>query len=206
MGFKRKKHHVHGLIQIEDKLISQALIEERFMCDLAKCKGACCVEGDVGAPLDDDELAVLDEIYEEVSPYLRPEGQRAIEEQGTSVRDFTGAMSTPLVEGKECAYVTFNEQGIALCGIEQAYFDGKISFRKPISCHLYPIRISKFTQVEALNYDEWDICSPACAQGEAKGIRTYEFLKGALERKYGPEFYEELDRLAKAYIAQTEEE
>lgn len=196
---KRKKSAPRGsaIIQIEDKLISEEVTTELFHCDIAACQGACCVEGELGAPLETDELEILDEIYPVVKPYLREAGTEAIEAQGTSVLDFTHSYSTPLVNGRECAYVTFNEQGVALCGIEQAWEDGKVPFRKPISCQLYPIRVTKYREVEALNYDRWDICSAACSLGARKGIPVYEFVQEALTRKYGKEFYATLDALVK---------
>ncbi|MEM7658048.1 MAG: DUF3109 family protein [Bacteroidota bacterium] len=183
------------LLQLDDKFVSADLNTEMFACDISQCKGACCVEGDLGAPLEVEELGVLEEIYEAVAPYLRKEGKRAIEEQGQYVLDITDSFSTPLVNGKECAYVTFSKEGVALCGIEQAYFDGKTDFRKPISCHLYPVRITHLKKGEALNYDRWSICSPACKKGKTEGVKVYEFVKDALIRKYGEAFYEALDML-----------
>ncbi|RMG22263.1 MAG: DUF3109 family protein [Bacteroidetes bacterium] len=185
------------MMAIGDVLVSEEVVEKRFACELSKCKGACCVAGDVGAPLEKEELPILDEIYEDVAPYLTTAGRRAIADQGTSVYDFTGDYSTPLVDGRECAYTTFTPEGVALCGIEQAYRDGKTDFQKPISCHLYPIRVAKTRQLEALNYDQWDICSPACSHGQAGNIRIYEFVKQALIRKYGQEFYDTLDQMVK---------
>ncbi|MEM6348668.1 MAG: DUF3109 family protein [Bacteroidota bacterium] len=200
MGRKKKRSAFEGVIQIKDKLISGEVIEEKFACDLLKCKGACCVEGDLGAPLEREELAVMDQIYEEVEPYMREEGKQAVAEQGKYLLDFTGEYSTPLVEGRECAYVTFSENGLALCAIEQAWAEGKITFQKPISCHLYPIRITAYSDFDALNYDRWDICSDACNKGEAAGIRVFEFTKSALIRKYGEEFYRSLETI----VAQKE--
>ncbi|MEM9935148.1 MAG: DUF3109 family protein [Bacteroidota bacterium] len=202
MEWKRKKAN---LVQIGDILISTEIFDEAFICDLLKCKGACCVEGDLGAPLEKEELTILVNELEHIRPYLNQKGKAAIEEQGPYVYDFTGDYSTPLVEGKECAYTIFNEQGMALCGIEQAYAEGKTTFKKPISCHLYPIRVTKTRHLEALNYDRWDICSPACSKGSAMGVKVYEFLKGPLIRKYGEEFYGELCLLAEAYLAEPED-
>lgn len=196
----------NNLIQIDDKLISSELKDEFFACDILKCKGACCVEGDLGAPVSKEERKILQEVYEEVKPYLRKEGIHTIEKEGTYVEDFTGEFSTPLVNGKECAYVTFSDIGIALCGIEQAWQDGKIDFQKPVSCHLYPVRISEFKDFDALNYDRWDICSDACNKGAAGGIRVYEFVKDALTRKYGAEFYKALDTVIKDQLAAEENE
>lgn len=180
------------MIQIHDKLISEDIFAEKFVCDLTKCKGICCVEGDAGAPLDADELPILAEIYPKVKPYLRPEGVEAIEEQGTHTIDTDGDFVTPLVNGGECAYVIFDEHGITKCAIEKAYEEGVISWQKPISCHLYPIRITEYKEFSAINYHEWSVCSPACSLGKELNVKVYEFLKGPLIRKYGEEFYNTL--------------
>jgi hypothetical protein len=180
------------MIKVGEVLVSDDIKEKEFVCNLEKCKGACCVEGDYGAPLDDDELEILKEIYPQVKPYLTPEGIKAIEEQGTHVLDDDGDFSTPTIGGKECAYSIYDEKGILKCGIEQAYYDKKISWKKPISCHLYPIRITKKKNFEAVNYHKWDICSPACTFGKELGVPIYKFLKDPLIRKYGQLWYDEL--------------
>lgn len=180
------------MIQIDDKLISEDLFSEEFVCNLAKCKGICCVEGDAGAPLDEDETKILDEIYPKIKSYLRPEGIQAIEEQGTYTLDFEGDLVTPLVNNAECAYVIFDEKGYTKCAIEKAYEDGVIDWQKPISCHLYPIRITEYSNFSAINYHEWDICSDACTLGKELGVKVYQFLKKPLIRKYGEEFYQTL--------------
>lgn len=177
------------MIEIEDKILSRDLFEKKFVCDLNACKGACCVEGSSGAPLTEEEIYILEDIYEEVKPYLPSKGAKAIEKHGHWVIDADGDYTTPLVgEEKECAYTIF-ENGMALCGIEKAYKEGKISFKKPISCHLYPIRITQYQKFEALNYDVWHLCKPACACGEKLQVPVYKFLKEAIIRKYGEEFY-----------------
>lgn len=153
------------------------------------------MEGDLGAPLEQDELLVLKEIYDTVKPYLSKEGINAIEEQGTYVLDEDGDYSTPTVDGKECAYAVYDDRGILKCGIEQAHLEGKIDFKKPISCHLYPIRTTKYSEFEALNYDRWDICSPACDLGSQLNVPVYKFLKEPLIRKYGKDWYDELIRV-----------
>ncbi|MGD1847458.1 MAG: DUF3109 family protein [Salibacteraceae bacterium] len=192
------------MIQIDDTIVSLELLQKKFVCDLSACKGACCVEGDEGAPLEDAERDELDLIYEKVKPFLRPEGIAAIEEQGTWVRDqFDEDYVTPLVNEQECAYVTFDDKGTALCGIEQAYRAGVVDFYKPISCHLYPIRISKYQDFEALNYDQWKICDPARSCGMQLEVKVYRFLKPAIIRKYGEEYYTKLeaaDELAKNLV------
>ncbi len=187
------------MIQIDDKLISEDLFSEEFVCNLAKCKGICCVEGDAGAPLDEDETKILDEIYPKIKPYLRPEGIQAIEEQGTYTLDFEGDLVTPLVNNAECAYVIFDEKGYTKCAIEKAYEDGVIDWQKPISCHLYPIRITEYSNFSAINYHEWDICSDACTLGKELGVKVYQFLKKPLIRKYGEEFYQTLSKAAEEW-------
>ncbi len=184
-----------NVIAIDDVLVSSALSDEFFLCDIALCKGACCVEGDIGAPLEETELPVLEDLYQYVEPYLLESGKKAISEQGFYTYEGEDGFVTPLVNGKECAYATFESDGTAKCGIEKAYLDGKISFRKPISCHLYPVRVSKRKEYEALNYDEWQICSAACTLGFQKGVKIYEFVKEALIRKYGKAFYAKLDEI-----------
>ena len=187
------------MIQIDDKLISEDLFSEEFVCNLAKCKGICCVEGDAGAPLDENETKILDEIYPKIKPYLRPEGIQAIEEQGTYTLDFEGDLVTPLVDNAECAYVIFDEKGYTKCAIEKAYEDGVIDWQKPISCHLYPIRITEYSNFSAINYHEWDICSDACTLGKELGVKVYQFLKKPLIRKYGEEFYQTLSEAAEEW-------
>lgn len=176
------------MIIIENTLISEEIFTKKFVCDLNACKGACCVEGDSGAPLDADETKILDEIFEDVKPYLTGEGIKAIEEQGKFITDSDGDLVTPLVDGKHCAYTIF-ENGTAFCGIEKAYLEGKIPFKKPISCHLYPIRITNTPEYILLNYNEWNICKPACACGEKLKVPVYKFLKEPLTRKFGPDWY-----------------
>lgn len=183
------------MITLRNTILSDDIKEQFFVCDLLKCKGACCVEGDLGAPLEEDELDAMEDIYENVKPYLSSEGVKAIEEQGPYILDEEGDYSTPTIGGKECAYAIYDEKGILKCGIEQAYFDKKIGYRKPISCQLYPIRVSKYDEFEALNYDRWEICSPACDHGAALKVPVYKFLKDPLIRKYGEQWYEELTTL-----------
>jgi hypothetical protein len=189
------------MLAIKDTLVSEEIIEKRFVCDLNSCKGACCVKGDYGAPLEDDELEILDEIYPKVKPYLSEEGVRAIEKQGKYLRYDKKEWVTPLIKGRECAYTIFDEQGVAKCGIEKAYLEGKIKWKKPVSCHLYPIRINKLkNQVEAVNYDRWSICKPACKLGDTLKVPIYKFLKDSLIRKYGEDWYKELELAAEHLV------
>ncbi len=188
------------MIIIQDILIADGVVKNHFLCNLAACKGACCIEGDSGAPLSEEEVDTLNDIYETVKPYLTPKGIDAIEQQGVSVfYPEPQEIGTPLIDGGPCAFIAYDEKGTALCGIEQAYLDGKVDFKKPISCHLYPIRVlhNEKKGFSALNYDEWDICSAACSLGEQEQLPVYRFLKEAIIRKYGEEFYEELDAAAK---------
>jgi len=181
------------MILVGQAVISDDVKENFFVCDLEKCKGACCVEGDAGAPLADEETAILDDIYPLIKGYLTDEGIEAIERQGTWVRDWDGEQVTPTIgDNGACAYALTDERGILKCGIEQAYLEGKIGFKKPISCHLYPIRITKYDDFDALNYDRWDICSAACVLGSQLGVPVYKFLKEPLIRKYGEDWYAEL--------------
>jgi hypothetical protein len=184
------------MIKVDEILVSDDIREVEFVCHLEKCKGACCVEGDLGAPLEEDELLTMQQIQEAVKPYLTPEGRKSIENQGPYILDEDGDFSTPTVNGRECAYSHYDENGILKCGIEQAYLNGKIGFRKPISCHLYPIRISKNKKgLEAVNYHQWSICSAACSYGKALKVPLYKFLQEPLERKYGKAWYEKLVKL-----------
>ena len=186
------------MIELNGILVSEDVIDKKFVCDLEKCKGACCVEGDLGAPLELDELEILEEIYDKVKPYLSEEGKQAIEEQGLYVDDFEGDFSTPTIDDRECAYAIYDENKILKCGIEQAFNDGEIDYKKPISCHLYPIRLTKGKALEAINYDKWSICSDACTLGERLKVPVYQFLKEPLIRKYGEAWYDELCKVAEA--------
>ena len=179
------------MLQIDNTIISLDFIEQHFCCDLKKCKGICCVHGDSGAPLEDDEVEILKNIFTDIKPFIRPEGIEAIDKQGTSVIDSDGDIVTPLIEGKECAYVIF-DKGIAKCGIEAAFFAGKINFRKPISCHLYPARLTKYSEFTAVNYHRWEICKHAIQNGNTNNIKVHDFLKQALVRKFGKDWFEQL--------------
>ncbi len=194
------------MIIVQDKMVSDDLVEAQFACNLSACKGACCWEGDAGAPLEPAELPVLEAIYERVKPFLSPAGVAALETRGLYER-YDDEWGTTLVDNGPCAYMTLGPGGIAQCGIETAWKAGAIDFQKPISCHLYPVRVSRNEELgfEALNYHRWDICSAACARGAAEQIPVYQFVKDAIVRKYGAEFYEELDAVAGFLLAQTDE-
>lgn len=180
------------MIQIDNTLISDDIKEQFFVCDLDKCKGACCVEGDLGAPLEKEELAELEEVMEVVKPYLSREAIETLEKNGPYLLDEEGDFSTTTIDHRECAFAFYDEGGILKCGIEQAWKDGKTTFRKPVSCHLYPIRVERLHEYLALNYDRWHICSPACSLGEALSVPVYVFLKDALIRRFGAVWYEKL--------------
>jgi hypothetical protein len=180
------------MLAIENKLVSEDLIEEQFVCDLNACKGACCVEGDTGAPLDEKELAILDSIYEKVKPYLRADGIAVLEKERYVWEEEDKKWKTPLVAAGPCAYVNY-DNGIAICGIEKAYKDGKVDFQKPVSCHLYPVRIKEYDGFEAVNYERWNICKAACKNGKKFKVPVFKFVKDALIRKYGQEFYNALE-------------
>lgn len=183
------------MIEIDNKVVSSEIIEQRFCCDLPRCLGMCCVHGDSGAPLTPNEALTLEQIRDTVKPYMTAEGIQAIQEQGVAITDNDGDLVTPLIAGKECAFTVF-ENGIATCSIEKAWNDGKIDFQKPISCHLYPIRVKEYSNFTAINYHQWEVCAPARELGKQINIPVYKFLKDALIRAYGKEFYSQLEEAA----------
>jgi len=183
------------MFQLNKTIVSEEIFEKEFVCNLSACLGACCVDGDAGAPLDEEETKILAEIYPKIKAYLRPEGIQAIEAQGTHIVSEFGELETPLIEGKDCAYVIFDGK-TALCGIEQAYNEGIVTWKKPVSCHLYPIRVKEYSDFSAVNYHKWHICSDACSLGAELGVPVYQFVKEALVRKFGQEWFDELDKVA----------
>jgi len=185
------------LVEIDDKVVSTQIFERKFVCDLNACKGACCIEGDAGAPLTIEEVSILEENLEAIKPYMREEGIKAVEDQGVFYMDQDNEPVTTLVNGAECAFVYFDNKGITKCSIEQAHLDGKTDFKKPVSCHLYPIRVKQFEQFTALNYSQWDICAPACDCGDKLNIPVFRFLKEPLIRAFGEGFFEELEAVQK---------
>jgi hypothetical protein len=189
------------MLIVGDTLVSEELLEEHFVCDLNACRGECCVQGESGAPLTQDELPVLEEIYDKVKPYMRPEGIKAIERDGLYTVDSDGDFVTTLVSaGKECAFVTFDDKGIAKCALEQAYNDGVTTWKKPVSCHLYPVRLVKLPDFTALNYHRWQVCSPACELGKALKVPVYKFLREPLIRRFGEAWYKELEAVAENWV------
>jgi len=185
------------IIEIGKVLVSSDILEKHFVCDLNACKGACCVEGDDGAPLNQEEIDLIEDNIESIKPYMTQSGIDVVEEQGVFYMDRFNEPVTSLVNNKDCVFVTLDEKGITKCGIEQAYREGNISFNKPISCHLYPIRVSKFSTFESLNYDRWPICNPACSLGEQLKVPIYKFLKEPITRAYGEKFYSEIENVDK---------
>lgn len=190
------------MFQIGNTIVSDEVLEKEFVCNLSACHGQCCIDGDAGAPLDKEETQILDDIYDKVKPYLRPEGIESIERQGKWVIGKDQGYETPLINGKECAYVIFDGK-TALCAIEQAYNNKEIDWKKPISCHLYPIRIKEYAQFSAINYHKWYICDDACSLGKELGVTVYQFLKEPLIRKFGEEWYQELDKVAEEWKKQS---
>lgn len=193
------------MIEIDDKIVSADILRECFACDLGKCKGICCVEGDAGAPLELEEVDELEENYAAYAPYMTEEGRREVERQGFMVVDSDGDYTTPLVNNAECAYA-FEENGITFCAIERAYREGKSSFLKPISCHLYPIRVMKFSNgTFGLNYHRWGVCHDAVGCGRKIGLPIYKALKEPIIRRFGEEFYKALE-CAEELIKEQENE
>ncbi len=184
------------MFQLGKTIVSEDIITEEFVCNLNACKGACCIDGEAGAPLDEKETGVLLEIYRKVKPFLRQEGIEVIEEHGAFVKGDDGEWETPLVDGRECAYVTYGDRGNAECGLEKAYNAGATKWKKPVSCHLYPIRVKEYTGLVAVNYHRWEICDPACSLGQHLRVPVYVFVKDALIRKFGPAWYAELVKVA----------
>lgn len=179
------------MLRINDIIFSLDIIEKKFKCDLSKCYGHCCRYGDSGAPVSDEEASELEQIWPEVKAFLRPEAIRVIEEDGATVLDFENERVTPLINNEECAYTILSDN-IYLCGIEKAWSEGKIKFRKPLSCHLFPARIKKLSGGKAVNYQELSICFPAVDCGCAEGVYLYRFLKDSLIRAFGEDIYEDL--------------
>jgi len=185
------------MIAIDNVLLSDELIQEEFVCDLAKCKGGCCVDGDCGAPLTEEETVILKDIYPDIKPSLTPEYIAEIERQGTHTIDNEYGFVTPTVNGGICVYGITDDSGTVKCGIEKAWIEGKTHFRKPISCHLYPIRITSHPGYEAVNYEpRSSLCKPACKLGRKLKVPVYKFLKDPIIRKYGEDFYNALDTIA----------
>lgn len=188
------------MLIVEGVIVNEELLQVMFVCDTDKCHGACCVEGDAGAPLLPEEIGELEDNWEAAIPYMTPKGIETVKKQGVFDYDEAGHFVTPLVEGQECAFVFF-EGETARCALEQAYFEGKSSFRKPESCHLYPVRVGKGITGDNLFYHKWHICKSALKKGRSEGLRLFQFLKEPLIRRYGHDWYQKLEAAAADYFA-----
>ena len=184
------------MFQLHKTIISEEILDKEFVCNLGACKGACCVKGDAGAPLEEEELQILTEILPTMKKYLSRKGLEAIARQGPYTTNEQGEHETTLINGEDCAYVIYDKNNVALCGIEEAYNQGDIAFKKPVSCHLYPVRIRQYTEFAAVNYDRWEICDDACSLGKEMKVPVYRFVKQALVRKFGQKWYDELQEIA----------
>jgi hypothetical protein len=186
------------MIAIDNVLLSDHVVEAQFVCDLNSCKGGCCVDGDCGAPLTEEETKIIAKVYPKIKPYLKQEYINEVAKQGTHVMDDEYGYVTPTINGGICVYAYTDDLGIVKCAFERAWKEGKINFQKPISCHLYPIRVKDMNGYEAVNYEpRKTLCKPACKLGQKLKVPVYQFLKDSLIRKYGKEFYETLDAVAK---------
>jgi len=180
------------MIQIQNTLISDDIFEEQFICDLCKCKGQCCVEGESGAPITKEEFDRMNEILPEIRKDLSPKALELIDKQGIAYTDTDGELVTSIIEGKECVFARFDEDGICKCVIDSAFREERISVQKPISCHLYPIRLHEYADFTAVNYHRWSVCRPALKLGRKEGVPLYRFLREPLIRKFGEEWYREV--------------
>ena len=180
------------MIIIDNTSISDDLYLVRFCCQLQRCLGACCVAGDAGAPMEEEEISILEDDLEAIKPYMTEQGKKTVDEHGVFDYDIHGKFVTSLVNDGECAFANFKD-GISFCSIEKAYSEGKTKFRKPVSCHLYPVRITAYKDFIAVNYEKWHICKPALKIGNRDGVPLYKFLKPALVRKFGLKWYEKLE-------------
>lgn len=192
------------IIQVGDVLVSPDIITEKFCCDLDKCKGECCVEGDAGAPLTMDEIAGIEDALDIVWNDMSASAQAVVDKQGVAYNDRDGDLVTSIVNGKDCVFTCY-ENGCCLCALERAYRSGKTKFIKPISCALYPIREKQFAGgLVGLNYNRWDVCRPAVEKGRDLGLPVYKFLEGPLVRRFGKEWYQELCEIAETLLASRE--
>ena len=180
------------MLQIGKAIISLDIIQKNFCCDLAKCKGACCIDGDSGAPLTSEEAKIIADIFPDFQEYLSEANIEEIKKQGFSVIDSDGELVTPIVGNNECVYTFVDDQGITKCAIEQAWIHKQTKFQKPVSCHLFPIRITSYKRFDAVNYQQLTICKPAIACGNTNRLPIWKYLKEPLIRKYGQQWYKEL--------------
>ena len=190
------------MLEIQNTLVSLDLVERFFCCDLEKCLGHCCIDGDAGAPITDEERQKIEDILPEIWNDLLPQAQEVIREQGVSYVDEEGDLVTSIVNGQNCVFTTFGKDGMCLCAIEKAYREGRVDFLKPSSCHLYPVRLTTYPSFTAVNYHRWKICKCAEVLGQKEGIRVYQFLRGPLIARFGQEWYDELCQACEAYLAE----
>ena len=190
------------LVEIGNKIVSTDIFSEQFTCDLNKCKGACCVKGNGGAPLNENEVDKIQNNIEKIKPYMSKSGIETVNREGVYYLDEEDTPATKLIDKKECCFVYFDEDEIAKCSIETAYKAGDINFNKPESCHLYPIRTKEFNEFTAINYETWDICSPACSLGKSLKVPVYQFLKEPIIRVFGSSFFEELTKVDQEFNKQ----
>lgn len=190
------------MIQIDDTIISIDCLSEKFCCDLEACKGECCIEGDAGAPLELDEVAEIEAALPEVWNMLSASAQSVIDRQGVAYTDEEGDLVTSIVNGKDCVFTCYDENGCCYCALEKAYREGRTKFYKPISCHLYPIRLKKIGDAVALNYNRWDVCKMAVLKGKQLDLSVYKFLKEPLVRRFGEAWYTELESAVEELKAQ----
>ena len=191
------------MIQIDDTLVSLDLIERSFLCDLSHCKGQCCVEGDSGAPLEPGEEEELKRVLPEIWNDLLPEARTVIQSQGVAYTDSDGDRVTSIVGDKNCVFTCYDTDGVCKCAIEKAYREGRVSFYKPTSCHLYPVRITQYKTFQAVNYHRWDVCKAAELLGKKEQVPVYQFLKEPLIRKFGQAWYDALDECAQEWERQS---
>lgn len=184
------------MVQIDDVVVSLDVFREKFLCNLDACKGECCIEGDAGAPVELEEVEKLEEVLPVIWNELSPEAREVIDRQGVVYTDQDGDLVTSIVNGKDCVFTCYDEKGYCYCAIEKAYREGRCNFYKPISCHLYPIRVGNYGPYRAVNYHRWDVCKAAVLLGKKENLPVYKFLKVPLIRKFGPEWYAELENVA----------
>lgn len=189
---KKTEEYKQNMIQVRDTILSEDIFDQHFICDLSRCKGICCVEGDSGAPLEQEEFEQIKTILPEIWNDLSPRAKDLIESQGIAYVDYDGELVTSIINGRECVFTHFDSDGTCKCAIDTAYREGRIAVQKPISCHLYPIRLQKYSDFTAVNYNRWSICQPATKLGKKEGVKVYQFLKEPLIRKFGEDWYNEV--------------
>lgn len=190
------------MVQIDDVVISLDVFTQKFICNLDACKGECCIEGDAGAPVEEDEVTELEKVLPIVWDALSPEAKAVIDQQGVCYRDSDGDLVTSIVNGKDCVFTCYDERGYCYCAIEKAYREGRVDFYKPVSCHLYPIRVGSYGPYRAVNYHRWDVCKAAVILGRKENVPVYKFLKEPLIRKFGKDWYAELELVAEELQSQ----